>query len=173
MRIQFREGEAGDLPYVLDSWRLSWRLSPTCARDQAGAYAFRFAAVVRDGVLAQPDTRLLVGCCLTDPGWIWSWLCYTPGAIPTVHFAVVRPHVEARDGTRTPLRRIGLLTRMLAAAGVREELVYTFRPAERSNKTSRAPLHAEEGLTAAARRVGLTAVYLPVGRFLRNRREQR
>lgn len=171
IRIQFRDAEAGDEAYILDSWRLGWRLSQTCKRDDGTSFARRFKDIVRDGVLAQPDTRVLVGCCTADPSWIWSWCCYTPGAIPTIHFVVVRPFVDALDGDRTPLRRAGIATRMLAAVGVRDELVYTFRPAERTNPTSKVRLNLESGLLAAARRDGITAVYRSVERFLKTRRE--
>jgi len=173
VRIHFREAEDSDASYILDSWRLGWRLSEQCKRLRHGQFAGYFRDVVREGVLGQPDTRVLVGCCQMDPSWIWSWLCYTPGPVPTIHFAVVRPHVEALDGDKTPLRRLGIFTRMLAAAGVRHELVYTFRPAERTNRTTREPLNLEAGLLDAARRDGITAVYRGVEQFLKPRRTHR
>ena len=172
IRILFRDADwEADKAYILDSWRLGWRLSESCKRDRDGQYERHFRDTVREGVLAQPDTRVLVGCCQADPSWIWSWCCYTPGTIPTIHFLVVRPFVDTLDGGRTGLRRIGIATRMLAAVGVRDELVYTFRPAERTNRTG-PKLHLESGLLAAARRDGITAVYRSVERFLKTRREQ-
>lgn len=171
VRVVFRPAEHADLPYILDSWRLGWRLSEECRRMRGREYMAVFADTVRNGVMAQPDTRFLVGCSEGDRSWIWCWLCYTPGPVPTIHYAVVRPYVESEVGGRVELRRIGLFTRMLAAAGVRRELVYTFRPTERKNETSKKPMGVEAGLLAAAKRDGITAVFLPVAeQFLKPRR---
>lgn len=173
LRIQFRDSTAGDLPYVLDSWRLGWRLSDDNRRLSGQVYNAVFDDVVRRGVLEQRDTEILIGCSEVVPDWIWSWLCYTPGAVPVVHFANVRPRITVA-GERIDLRRIGLLARMLAAAGVRDEVVYTFRPAERSNETSKRVLDTERGLLDAAAANGITAVYRPVvEQFLRPRRNRR
>lgn len=173
VRVVFRAAEQGDLAYILDSWRLGWRLSEECRRMKGREYAAVFADTVRNGVMAQPDTRFIVGCHEGDRSWIWCWLCYTPGPVPTIHYAVVRPHVDSDTGARTELRRIGLFTRMLAAAGVRRELVYTFRPTERKNETSKKPMGVEAGLLKAARRDGISAVFLPVAeQFLKLRRRR-
>lgn len=171
IRVAFRPASQGDLPYILDSWRMGWRLSEECRRLKGRTYAAVFSDVVRHGVMAQPDTQFIVGCSETEPGWIWSWLCYTPGPIPTVHYAVVRPRIENDLGAPTVLRRIGILTRMMAAAGVRSEMVYTFRPTERRNETDKRPMGVEAGLLRAAKRDGITAVYRPVAEsFLKPRR---
>ena len=159
LQIHFRHAVPSDLPYVLDSWRLGWRLSPTTRRVRRG-YSAIFDANVRHGVIQQPDTRLLIGCCPWDHAWIWSWLCYTPLTVPVVHFGAVRDSVDLDPG-RLELRRRGIFTRMCAAAGVRDEVAYTFRPADRSG--------IEDGLLEAARLAKITAVYVPVDSFLRRR----
>jgi hypothetical protein len=173
IRIHFRNVDVSDRSYILDSWRLGWRNSETCRRMKGNEYTVLWRDVVRDGVLAQDDTQILVGCSQVDHAWIWSWLCYTPGPIPTVHYAVVRPYVDTRDGGTTELRRLGIFTRMLAAAGVRHELAYTFRPTERT-QFGKKPLGLERGLLDAAKRDGITAVYRPIVEgFLKPRRQER
>lgn len=171
IRLHIRDAMEQDRAYILDSWRMGWRLSDACRRLKSSAYASVFRDRVANGVLAQPDTRVLVGCSRDDTAWIWAWLCYTPGPVPTVHFAVTRPRIDL-EAQRVELRRLGFLKLMLAAAGVRDELVYTFRPAERSNDTSKKILNAEAGLLEGAAAVGITAVHLPVGQFLSQRRRR-
>jgi hypothetical protein len=171
VRVTVRNAIESDRAYIMDSWRLGWRLSEECRRLNGGQYRAVFDDIVRYGVMGQPDTQFLVACSPADQSWIWGWLCFTPGPVPTIHYAVVRPHVESDVGGRRDLRRIGLFTRMCAAAGVRRELVYTFRPTERKDKTSKKPMGVEAGLLAAAKRDGITAVFLPVAdQFLKPRR---
>jgi hypothetical protein len=162
VQITFRDPIPADLPYVLSSWRLGWRLSPTTRRTRRG-YSAMFDHLVRHGVLEQPDTRLLVGCCPWDRAWIWSWLCHTPGPVPVIHFGVVRAGVDLDPGW-LELRRIGIFARMVAAIGVRDEVAYTFRPADRSG--------IEDGLLEAARLAKITAAYVPVDSFLRRRQRR-
>lgn len=173
MRVTVRNAIESDRAYIMDSWRLGWRLSEECRRMRGREYKAVFDDIVRFGVMAERDTQFLVACSPGDQSWIWGWLCYTPGPVPTIHYAVVRPHVESDVGGKTELRRIGLFTRMVAAAGVRGELVYTFRPTERKNEYAKRPMGVEVGLLAAARRVGITAVFLPVAeQFLKPRRRR-
>lgn len=166
VRILFRNATADDDGYIADSWRQSWRLAERNRNLRGADYARKFDALVRRGVLAQHDTRFVVGCAPDHRDEIWCWLCYTPGDVPTVHFAVTKHATESLD--RSP-RRLGFLTRMLAAAGIRASLVYTFRPAERIHRSRRAPIHAERGLVEAAQRAGINATYRSVEEFLAHR----
>lgn len=170
MRVTVRNAIESDRAYIMDTWRLGWRMSETCRRMR-GEYTALFDDTVRYGVMAQPDTSYLVACSPNDQSWIWGWLCFTPGPVPTIHYGHIRPYIANDLGGRTELRRHGLFTRMLAAAGVRRELVYTFRPTERKNRFDKRPMGVEAGLLAAAKRDGITAVFLPVAeQFLRPRR---
>jgi len=173
VRINFRDPIPEDLPYILDSWRQNWRLSERCRRLRGPEYRAYFGSVVTDGLLQDPDTRLLVGASQTDPTWIWSWLCYTPGPVVTVHFGSVRREIRVEGGSQPlPLRRIGLFTRMVAAAGVRDDLVYTFQPSERTNRNSKRNLGVERGLISAAGNAGISVVYRSVEDFLGRRRNR-
>lgn len=167
VRVRFRRLLDGDQSFILDSWSKSWRLQRGNVRLPGPDYARRFRALVTDGVLAQRDTEFVVACSVEDPGEIYGWLCYTPGVVPTVHFAVVRKHPTPTLPVSP--RRLGLLSRMVAAAGVRSSLVYTFRPAERAHKDRRDNLGVENGLLAAARRAGINAVFRRVDEFLAHR----
>lgn len=164
--VRFRRSLPADESYIVDSWRMSWRLADR-NRSLGGAdYGRKFDALVRGGVLAQRDTDFVVGCAPDDVNEIWSWLCFTPGVVPTVHFGVTKR--AAPSLSRTP-RGLGFFTRLLAAAGIRASLVYTFRPAERTHKCNRRPLHAERGLLSAAHRCGIAATYHSVEEFLAHR----
>lgn len=164
--IRFRRPLAADEGYIIDSWRMSWRLADRNRKLAGADYARKFDALVRRGVLAQRDTEFVIGCSPDDVNEIWSWLCFTAGSVPTVHFAVTKCRTTSLD--RSP-RRLGFFTRMLGAAGIRSSLVYTFKPAERAHKSRRDPLHAEVGLLAAARRFGIAATYHSVEEFLAHR----
>lgn len=164
--IRFRAALASDESYILDSWRQSWRLADRNRNLRGSDYALRFDRLVRRGVLAERDTAFVVGCAPDNPREIWCWVCYTPGPIPTVHFAVTKLRAASLDVSP---RRLGFLTRLLATAGIRASLVYTFKPAERVHRSRPAALHAEDGLLEAARRCGIRASYHSVEEFLEHR----
>lgn len=166
IRIRFRAPLPADEGYIIDSWRMAWRLAEANRTLDGTTYSYKFDALVRRGVLEQRDTQFVVGCAPDDVNEIWSWLCYTPGEVPTVHFAVTKKHARSLD--RTP-RHLGFFTRLLAAAGIRSSLVYTFKPAERIHHARREPLHAEVGLLDAAKRAGVNATYHSVEEFLAHR----
>lgn len=164
VQVRFRAAVPGDLPYVLDSWRVSWRLSPRCYDMRGRDYGALFDRAIRHGVLSLDDTKITIGCDASRPSRIWSWICHTPGIVPTVHYAVTRMH----DGGNA-MRRLGLFTRLIAAIGVRSELVYTAKPNERTHRGDDRRQHVEERLLDAARRAGITATYHSVEEFLAHR----
>lgn len=161
LRFELRDALESDREYILDSWRKSWR--NRVGRD-ARIYDAVFGRVVREGLLQQPDTRITVACAEYNTHRIWGWCCWTPGLVPTVHYALVRPADPWReDEPVQPLRGNGILWALLAAAGVTSELVYTMTP-----RTSEG---LEAALLAAAGRHGITAIHRDVERdFLRLRR---
>lgn len=161
LRLDIRPAVNADMPYVVNSWHRCWRDSSPMRRMRMPLYDAAFDEQVRHGVLGEPDTRIIVGACANDSAWIWSWLCYTPGLVPTVHYAVVRNSIRNGGVRRVSLRRLGLFTRLVAAAGVSTELAYTFTPLDS---------HVEHSLLAAARAAGITARSHPVHEFLQVRR---
>lgn len=162
IRIDVRDAVEDDMPYVFQSWNRSWKRSYRCHKLSDRDYQVIFHSLIRKGVVVEPDTRILIGAAEQDPGWIWSWLCYTPGLVPTVHYAVVR-NVIHDDAGPIRLRRLGIFTRLLAAAGVKRELVYTFQPADHE---------IEPALIAAAKRAGVAASHRPADEFLAMRRDR-
>lgn len=175
IRLDIRPMEPGDEGFVIKSWRGSWKASPRCRSLSTRNFGSVFDSVVRNGVLKQPDTRVLVGADESDPGWIWCWLCYTPGLVPTLHYAITRQFriadipSDVYDRLRfmaTPdgylsVRERGMFRALVAAAGVCRELVYTFRPTS---------AEVERGLLAAAKEAGITVSYRGVEEFLQHRR---
>lgn len=160
LRFELRPAIESDMPYVLNSWRRSWR-PPGRPADDA------FALAVRRGVLAQPDTQIVCAVAEYNPHRIWGWLCSTPGLVPVVHYVLVRPaDAWVEDSDEQLLRGHGIAWALLAASGVTRELVYTFRP--------RSADEIEAKLLAACRRRGVTAIYRDVRQeFLRLREEPR
>lgn len=130
------------------------------------AYEGMFDAYVVEGLMELPETRVLVSCDDVDDDVILGWLCFAPGRVPTVHYAVVR-------GGENSCRRQGIFTVLLTAAGVRfgadgrdgGSFVYTFRPPDREPYGRRVDLEGD--LVREGRARGVTAHYVPVRDYLR------
>lgn len=162
------------MPYVVSTWRASWWGASKNRRLRAADFKARFDQVVLAGILAEPTTRVLIGCDQSDPDTILAWIAYDP-AIPTVHFAYTR---EAHPATGECLRRRGLFGVLMTAIGVREGggLAYTMRPQEFRRHTAQGsrwrPIanHMEPDLLDAARRQRVAVSYVPVEKWLGERR---
>lgn len=165
VRIWFRDAVPTDLPYVAHSWRESWRLADRCHAMRGRDYRRLFDDMVRGGLMTLDDTRITVGCDPSAPDRIWCWAAHTPGLIPTLHYAVTRRHAD-----QSPMRRIGLFTRLVAAIGVRDAVVYTFRPASRSHRHDKRGTGIEGSLLEAAQRAGIVARYHAIEEFMHHRR---
>ena len=161
LRVDLRPSRTSDLPYVLNAWSKHWRSTPACSRLSSAQYAAYFDAMVRRGLMALPDTQLLIGSAESDPDWVWCWLCYTPGLVPTLHYAATRRDIPVRGGVPLPLRGLGMFRMLVQAAGVAGELVYTFKPARSED---------EQGLLSAADGADIDARYRSVEEFLSMRR---
>ncbi len=157
VRVHFRPAVAEDLAYVLDSWRMSWRHSARCHSMKGRDARMLFDHVIRRGVLSLDDTHITVGCDAGEHGRIWSWLCHTPGVVPTLHYAVTR---ETDRGTGAEMRGLGLFRLGVAHIGVRTDLVYTAKPTADT---------VEAFMLDEARKVGITARYHSVEEFLAHR----
>ncbi len=160
-QARIRESRPSDLPYVVDSWRASWRHGGKNRRLPGEAYRGMFDELVVRGVLALPETRVLVSCDDVDDDVVLGWLCYAPGRIPTVHYGLVLGDHEHS------MRRRGVFTVLLAAAGVDDALVYTFRAPDRRHRWDRHRFDLEAALVAAGLARGITAHYVPVRDYLR------
>lgn len=155
--VRLRDAVEDDRSYILAKWRESWKLARANRRMSRGAYNAHFDDLVDRGILAQPDTRVLIACDVAQPDAILGWLCFTPG-VPTVHYAYVR----------RPCRGAGLLGLMLTVGvGVKEggAFAYTFRPRERSHPQGK-DLGLEDGLVEAAHRRRMVVRFVPPGEFL-------
>lgn len=180
LRITIRPAVPEDLGYILDSWRLGWRLSDRCRSLKGRDARLVFDDLVLGGVLKEPDTAILIADAISLGGVpfaahegyapICGWLCHTPGAIPTVHWCAVKANVATAGGEWVEMRGRGIATRLLAAAGVRDDLVFTFRPSERTSRSSAKPLNAAARLLAAVQAMGISAVYRDAEVFLGRRR---
>ena len=159
MRLHLREASPDDMNYVITSWFREWKFSTECKQVSNRTYKTIFNTVVRYGLLGLEDTKILVGAAEQDPSWIWSWLCYTPGDVPALHYSIVRRQVDDEQGS-VPLRSKGIFRTLVAAAGVTSECIYTFRPTSRD---------AERVMLARASEVHLAARYVAVEDFLERR----
>lgn len=165
VRVTFREARPTDLPYVVDSWRNSWRLADRCHAMRGRDYRRLFDDLVTGGVLTLDDTRIAIGCDASAPDRIWCWACWTPGLIPTLHYAVTR-----RAADEQSMRRLGLFRLLVASLGVRDALVYTSRPADRMHRHDKRPSGVEAGLLRAATAAGIVARHHPIEEFMHHRR---
>ena len=92
------------------------------------------------------------------------------GDTPVAVWRNTRGGLTFRLGDGAGLRRIGLFARLIAAIGVRDAVVYTFRPADRSHRHDARDTGTEAALLGAARRAGIVARYHSVEEFLHHRR---
>lgn len=157
-RARIRPSTPADLPYVVGSWRESWRGARECHRLRESVYRGIFDELVVRGVLALPETRVTVACDDGDDDVLLGWVCYAPGRVPVVHYGVVR-----HDGVRGR----GLFAVLVAAAGVTTRMAYTFHPPVRRHRWDRRSRDPEPALLEAAARRGIAAVYEPVRDYLR------
>lgn len=164
LSVHLRAALDGDLNYVRATWREAWALAAENKRLPFRAYKPIFRSLVLDGVLAEPDTRILVACDPRAPDTILAWACYTPDrALPVVHFAYVRSQYEEQ-----PLRRRGLFGLLVAAMGIRDggDCAYDFRPQEFAKRESNQRFGLEDALLDAALRHRIVARYTTPAQFL-------
>lgn len=162
-----RAMERTDEEFIVDSWRKSWRNAPGAKHLSNEEYAARFEELVLLGLLGSERAQVMIAADAKAQGDIVGWICHTTAAdagrpSPTVHYVYVR-HKTRR--TKQPARRSGLLAAMLSIVGVRDRLIYTFRPSERAHpRDDRQPI--EQYLLAAAERAGIACAYEPIRSWL-------
>lgn len=184
LRVMFRAEEPGDRTYILKCWDMAWRDAPECRNLEPGRFwrMFQNLVVGGEGVLQRPDTRVLIGCSPEDRRWIWCYCVFTPGtedADPTIHWMNVRPTLRDLDGGKRDIRRSKLATIMLAMGkdeesavegpGVVDRLTYTCKPGRETyltNTNARQAREIEAALLEYGRKVGITAAYFPLARWL-------
>lgn len=163
--VRMRAPIDADRAFVQATWRESWKLASENRRSAWRTFKPYFRQLVVDGILAQPDTKLVIGCLPEDPGYIACWCCYTPG-LPTVHYVYVRHDVDGWE-----MRRRGLMAVMLSAIGVRDggQVAYTFKPQEHSHEQDGRSFDIEQLLLKAAERRGVVARYVSPSEFMGRR----
>lgn len=161
IRVLPRPAESTDLAYVMRTWELSWRMAARCRRLSGRDYRDLFRRMVRAGLMAQDDTRITIGCDETSPTRIWSWVCWTPGRTPTLHYAYTRAEVDG-----VPLRQCGMFRTLLGAIGVRDALIYTMEPGAQRGPSDRRTSNLPELLQTAADRAGIATLHRPIGEWL-------
>lgn len=168
LAVRCRAAVESDMRYVVATWRESWWSSNANRRLVGSQYHDRFDRIVLGGILAEPDTRVLIGCDEADPDTIVAYAVYTPG-IPTLHWLYVR---EAHPATGEYLRRRGLAGVLATAMGVREGsgIAYTFRPTEHAHRRRKRHLGMEAALLEAAKARRVAVSYVPAHEFLSPRR---
>jgi hypothetical protein len=164
LRVHVRNAREADRNYLLSTWRASWMLSLDNTRARPRYLKRQFAELVTDGLLTEPDTRIIVACCPERTEIILGWAVFTPSLVPTIHYVYVR---DKRNDI--PLRRRGILGILVSFMGVRDgaDIVYTSRPKERARfeDRGRGPL-IEAGLLEAAARRGIAATHVPLQQWL-------
>ena len=170
LAVHIRNARSTDAAYIRTTFRESWGLNPENRRIPWRGLKPIFRDVVVDGVLAEPETRVLVGCVPHDPDVILCWAAFTPGLVTTIHWVYVRAEL---DGVY--LRRRGLFGILLGAMGVRDgsDVAYTSRPQEHRAKEQSRRLGIEAALLGAADRHGIVAKYVPLSEWLGGGRKTR
>lgn len=160
-----RPAVSSDLAYVLSTWEASWRLSARCKRLSGRDYRSLFTRMVREGLMREDDTRVTIGCDETSPSRIWSWVCWTPGRTPVIHYAYTRAKVDGIE-LRNASHGAGMFRVLVAAIGIRDALVHTMEPVAQASKHDRRNPRLKEALLAAAEAGGIATVYRPVEEWL-------
>jgi hypothetical protein len=164
LRVHLRVAQPSDENYIRSVWRESWALAAENKRLPFRAYKPIFRSLVADGVLAEPDTEIIVACDPADPDAILAWACYTPDrSLPVLHFAYVRSKHQGQ-----PLRRRGVFGLLVAAIGIRDggDVAYTSHCQEFAKRESNQRFGLEDALLDAALRHRIVARYTTPAEFL-------
>jgi hypothetical protein len=112
---------AADTGYLRRSWCEGYKQSPEAHRLSWRLYKQHVEPMLFDA-LGRADTRVVVADL---DGAIVGWIAYSPGRrTSTVHW--VHTRFEAPD-TEEPLRRRGVMSRLVDAAQLGARVVYTHR----------------------------------------------
>ena len=100
----FRDGEAGDRGYIIDTWLQTYRRSPFASKLPDFAYWSRFGHV---GVVeAMVDAGRLLVCTLPEGGsWMYGWLCCD--GLGALHYLFVRDEFRGQGMGRALLNHFG------------------------------------------------------------------
>lgn len=146
---------ADDHAFVRHTWRESYKAAPKMEKLTWPAYKATTGKLI-DQLIERPDVSLLGAY---EAGHrIVGWLAYTPGrSISTLHYVYTRHELDGQQ-----LRRRGVMTDLITAAGLGRRFVFTFHGPRRQRGV---PM--DETLVEVARAKGVTATYAPIEEFLR------
>lgn len=148
-----------ELGFVLGSWCQSFMRSPG---QPFGSGFKRHVQPIIEELLARDDVWLIgtFGPYDGRPDALLGWLAWTPGELPTIHYAYVRG----------ALRKRGLFNAMFKEAMIGRRFVYSHRgQLPRYKKSRNAPTYDKKVLEALARR-GIAGVLVDANEWLERMR---
>jgi hypothetical protein len=147
-----------ELGFVLSSWTQSHMRSPG---QPLGELYMRLIRPNTEQLLAREDVWIIGAFGPFDgkPDAILGWLAWTPGELPTVHYAYVRG----------ALRKRGIFNDLLDKAMVGRRFIVTHKGQIPKYKRRNAPTYDKRVISALERR-GIAAVYVPIGEWLERMR---
>jgi hypothetical protein len=147
-----------DLPFILDSWSKAHRRG--LGMDMAADAYKRHVQPSIIAILGREDVLTIAAYGEHDgrPDAILGWLAWTPGPLPTVHFAFVRGAHRQR----------GLFRSLLDDADIGQRFLYTFRGSR--PKFDRKATTADERIVPKLARRGVFATFVDVTEWLEAKR---
>jgi len=116
-KFTIRPAEAGDIKFIMSSWKQSWRVSPWAGCVRNDEYFDSISSTI-EGLIARGAT-LQVACPESSPDRIAGWICseQLPDGLCCVHYLYVKdPFLGMKIGDS-----------LVEAASGKKPGLYTFR----------------------------------------------
>ncbi len=121
----FRHLRDTDKPFVAHSWASSFFHSHWAGPWTENEY-WSIMRPKLDGILANPEMKVLLSCNPGDDDQLFGFACYTPADVPILHFVYVKHAFrDHKDADEKPRIAIKLLRELGMADGKRFQ--FTFR----------------------------------------------
>lgn len=152
--FEIRFAGAKELPFIMHSWEQSHMRSP--GQPFAAAYK-KHVSPTLDRLMKRSDVWTVAAFGEFDgrPDAILAWLAWTPGDLPTIHYAF----------TRGGLRGRGYFNALLEHENLGRRWLYTHKGQLPKYRRKNGPTYDKKVLAALARR-GIVGTYVDVHEWL-------
>lgn len=137
----FRGLRDTDRPFVAHSWAKSYSYSHWAGPWTEDEY-WGLMRPKLNGILSDPDVKVLLTVNPGDEDQIFGFACYTPGEVPTLHYLYVKfPFRDHKCADEKPRIAIKLLRELQMADGKRFNYTFRTRAGDKFAQTWRLNAH--------------------------------